>query len=196
MLSSTSRTTRVSTPRPPTPTPRRCVDSPIWVIAWNVGNVQQLDAFQDGICHYSAANVAGNDTGYIDVNPTEKDLAHAVQTVGPISVAMDASLWSFNMYAGGKYRTETATTHSLSLSHPHLALALAGIYDDAECGNTEWDLDHGVLAVGFGSGWTTDDYWLVKNSWGADWGENGYFRMARNKNNRCGIATMASYPTV
>lgn len=54
--------------------------------------------------------------------------------------------------------------------------------------------DHSISIVGFGTE-GGQDYWIVKNSWGRDWGEDGYMRLARGKN-LCGINDFASYPIV
>ena len=123
-------------------------------------------------CLYNASNVGASDTSYHDIpSKDENVLKEAVANVGPISTGMDASHITFQLY------------HS-------------GVYDPwFLCSSTH--LDHGVLIVGYGSQkWLfgTHDYWLVKNSWGTGWGEDGYFKILRG-DNKCGIATMASYPT-
>lgn len=67
-----------------------------------------------------------------------------------------------------------------------------GVYA-GECGT---DLDHGVAIVGYGTTLDGTKYWIVRNSWGADWGEKGYVRMQRGiakKHGQCGIAMEASY---
>lgn len=63
------------------------------------------------------------------------------------------------------------------------------------CGTS---LDHGVTAVGYSESDDGTKYWLVKNSWGTEWGEEGYIRMQRDfdaAEGLCGIAMSASYPT-
>ena len=73
------------------------------------------------------------------------------------------------------------------------SITFAGIYYEEKC--DPYFLDHAVLVVGYGTE-NGKDYWLVKNSWGASWGEKGYIRMSRNRNNNCGIASRALYPLV
>ena len=123
----------------------------------------------DELCRFKRADVGATDDGYVNIpRGDEKALTQAIQTVGPISVAIDASKSTFHYYK-------------------------AGIYYDPLCSSTK--LDHGVLAVGYDTD-LGQDYYIVKNSWGATWGMNGYILMSRNMGNNCGIATQASYPKV
>lgn len=85
--------------------------------------------------------------------------------MGPNSVAIEADQRSFQHYSSGVLT--------------------------ARCGS---NLDHGVLAVGYGTEGSTD-YWKVKNSWGSTWGMDGYVLIQRGVN-KCGIGSQPSYPTV
>jgi cathepsin L len=118
-------------------------------------------------CQFKAADVGATISSYTDVSSgSESALATAVNQ-RPVSVAIDASHTSFQLYS-------------------------SGVYYEPACSSTQ--LDHGVLAVGYGT--DSSDFWYVKNSWGTGWGQKGYIWMSRNKNNNCGIATMASFPVV
>ncbi|CAG9833885.1 unnamed protein product [Diabrotica balteata] len=69
-----------------------------------------------------------------------------------------------------------------------------GVYDNPKCGNGLATLNHGILAVGYGVDEKEGkEYFTLKNSWGSDWGEEGYIRVVRNKK-QCGISTRASFP--
>lgn len=68
-----------------------------------------------------------------------------------------------------------------------------GIFSDNLCGN---NLNHAVLLIGWGVDERTKiPYWLIKNSWGSDWGEDGFFRLERGKN-MCGIGNYAVLPEI
>jgi len=88
------------------------------------------------------------------------ETVQAVGTVGPISVSVDASSWG--LYSGG-------------------------VFDG--CNQTNPDINHAVQLVGYGTDPDAGDYWLVRNSWGTSWGENGYIRLKKNSkaDTRCGL---------
>ena len=102
------------------------------------------------------------------VNNDEKVLKRAVYQQ-PVSVAIQANKRSFQLY------------HS-------------GIYSDLDCGT---QLDHGVLLVGYGYDLFHDmDYWIIKNSWGKTWGEEGYIRIQRNVDDPRGLCGVAMQPSI
>jgi hypothetical protein len=92
-------------------------------------------------------------------------LANQLTLHGPIATAIDASLASFQLYE-------------------------SGIYDDPLCSSSDVSLQLGI--VGFGAD-NDVAYWILRNQWGADWGEQGYVRIVMNKN-MCGIADLAIVP--
>lgn len=68
----------------------------------------------------------------------------------------------------------------------------SGVYNDPDCSN---DLNHAMLLVGFGTDNVTGlDYWLLRNSYGESWGENGYIRMTREIPNYCGLWNYVIFP--
>lgn len=158
-------------------------------------------------CRYSKRNSGASDVGYVDIpEGDEKNLKAAIATVGPVSVAIDASHPSFQFYSEGLfilfilrfvYKYQNVSNIILNYIFPLIEfffVYVIGVYYEPECSSDK--LDHGVLAVGYGADVYGREYWLIKNSWSETWGDSGYIKMARNKDNHCGIASSASYPLV
>ena len=115
-------------------------------------------------CSDAATKGVVEATTYMDVTHGSKTQMQAALAKGPVAIAIEADKSVFQTY------------HS-------------GVMTSAACGT---QLDHGVLAVGYGTE-SGQDYFLVKNSWGASWGDAGYIKLGAD--NICGMLNQPSQPT-
>ena len=111
---------------------------------------------------------------FIDVPPGDERALLSAIAMQPISVAIEGSSFTFQFYK-------------------------SGVLADDSCGRNG-NIDHGVLAVGYGTDLDTQEpYFLVKNSWGPEWGDAGFVKIGRKTENEfgiCSILKMASFPIV
>lgn len=121
----------------------------------------------DGKCKFNFTNIEMTCNGIGNIIDNEESLKHAVAKIGPIS--------------------------ALLLVNENLQHYDSGIYYIPDCKSS--NVVHSILIIGYGTdNDLKQDYWLIKNSFGSNWGENGYIRMARNGNNNCTIILFAYYP--
>ncbi|XP_010248729.1 PREDICTED: vignain-like [Nelumbo nucifera] len=124
---------------------------------------------EDGSCEASKKNSPMvTIDGHENVPANDEDALMKAVANQPVSVAIEAGGLDFQFYSEGVFT--------------------------GSCGT---ELDHGVAIVGYGTTVDGTKYWIVKNSWGPEWGEKGYIRMQRGvsaKEGICGIAMEASYP--
>lgn len=66
---------------------------------------------------------------------------------------------------------------------------------EERCNKTADYVNHAVVVTGFGKDENNTEFWTIKNSWGENWGNKGYFNMVKGEN-MCGIATCASFPNM
>jgi len=148
---------------------------PFWALQYTAAKGIELESTYpytgtDGTCAYAASKVAYKNSGFTNVTKNnEVDLATAV-VQQPISICVEADQPVFQLYTGG-------------------------IITSASCGT---QLDHAILIVGYNVQ-GSQQYWIVKNSWGASWGLAGYLYIGKststNTDGVCGIAMQPTYPT-
>lgn len=122
---------------------------------------------KDGSCKYQQSGRGAVVKTFTKIPENEKSLQAAVASVGPISACI--------------YVNEDFMHYK------------SGVFNSPNC-RTYWT-NHCILVAGYGTS-GSDDYWLVKNSWGTSWGMDGYIWMSRNKGDQCGIDTDAYYPNL
>ncbi len=123
---------------------------------------------QDGECKYDKENLTPvKPIGHTQVQQNSSLALKQAAATGPVLVALEADTLVFQFYTGG-------------------------ILNSPQCGI---ELDHAVVVVGYGVDNIYGEYYIVRNSWGPDWGVNGYINIAiKDGPGICGIQRDASYP--
>ncbi|XP_031130221.1 ervatamin-B-like [Ipomoea triloba] len=124
--------------------------------------------YQQATCATTGGYAAATITGFEQVEQGEDALLQAVSNQ-PVSIIISLDGYELQHYGSGVFAND--------------------------CGSGSL---HAITVVGYDATMEGDKYWLVKNSWGTTWGENGYIKMARDmvEGGLCGLAKMASYPTI
>jgi len=122
---------------------------------------------QDGTgCEYTTAGKAASIDSYVNVPPNENAVLMAM-LINPVATAVMIT-GDFQYYS-------------------------SGVFNDSTC--TNYEITHGILAVGYGITAQQEKYWILKNTWTAAWGMKGYMLLERGYD-RCGVADMVSYPVI
>ena len=124
---------------------------------------------KDGDCKYDPSKGVGTVSDYKEIGAKSQEAMQAALNDGLVSVAIEGDLLQFYD---------------------------EGIITVSDCEGWE-ELNHAVLAIGYGTDDETGmDYFIIKNSWGEDWGEKGYFRTEAEKDGAgpCGIQSEPSQP--
>lgn len=121
-------------------------------------------------CAFDQTGVAATVSSFVDINSaTEMALMTKVALVGPVCAFIDNRMPTFTFYS-------------------------EGVYHDSRCSKDT--MYQGVLIVGYGATEKDEKYWIVRNSWGAKWGQEGYILIRRDAHNECGIASFITYPVI
>jgi len=126
---------------------------------------------EDGDCSQDTSQNVFQNSGYEEVPVNDSMALKRAVSRQPVSIGIEASSLTVQLFKSGVIATNCTT-----------------------------NLDHGVLAVGYSVDRNGQEYFIVKNSWGPNWGLNGFFNIAMGNQNSgmgvCGINMMASYPTL
>lgn len=134
-----------------------------YIIRWQDGKFNSEEDYPytpiEHRCAFDESKAVGSVTSYDFIDKNEAALKEKVGAFGPCSVGINGGMNDFHQYAGG-------------------------IYNNPDCLKTV--INHAVGCVGYGAE-NGVEYWIIRNSWGASWGEEGYVRLARNAGNICAI---------